>query len=778
MDTATNSDYGGAKRRDGEYEREAEPSLKRARVEKIPEVLSTIEPSAPDAEDVSMGEDPKEFNGEKPITSSKMGEYGTEDLLPPDVPAFTGIIKQRFTDFLVYEINLQNEVVRLKCIEKPESTSDQPQPRIDEATHPTTTPFVTTEATTTKEERSLNVHKNLPEKAEALEEPWPSHFDEKLLPLLPLSTIQRLKEMFLQGPTPSVPPSSESTLGNSSGVLEIVGTPAAPQDSTTPISVPETSASMHPNGKKGARGKGKDRGRSRSSRGRVEREKRRSDSRSVLSEPIQSKTDRTAFHQIIRDGGSGTRGDGPGSELNGTTAALGRSTRDVNKPQIPPFIHFTLHKANRDTQDALGHISRPGCRGTKDKRGVTTQRVNVWKMVNNVPGRRTAEEAVKARGERGVRIGDLEYRKAGLELGMLEGNKFVITLRNVKAESEDSLNRSMEVIKQKGFINYYGMQRFGTSSVPTHSIGLALLQSNWKRAIDLILRPRPDHQNLEGALSLMPRRAVAERSILEAFQKNFGLATDLQGALSAIPKNLRLMYVHAYQSYVWNAIVSERIRKYGCDGPVIGDLVLTNPQRNRRELEKRLKQMLVNRPPDLAIQFTHADLHARDDTGGSARRSKSHNAKVLTEEDLPHYTIYDVIMPLPGSDVAYPGGELGEKYKAFMRADGLDPHNLIHKRREYSLSGSYRKIMYLPAKFPDPEVPLAQSDEDKILCFESPASHPDGKFVALQIELELGSSVYATMALREVTKTETSAHYQTALTQSSEDQGHRGAALS
>ena len=43
-----------------------------------------------------------------------------------------------------------------------------------------------------------------------------------------------------------------------------------------------------------------------------------------------------------------------------------------------------------------------------------------------------------------------------------------------------------------------------------------------------------------------------------------------------IPRNLRTIYVHAYQSYVWNLISSERI-KLSATELLVGDLVFDNP---------------------------------------------------------------------------------------------------------------------------------------------------------------------------------------------------------
>jgi tRNA pseudouridine13 synthase len=148
-----------------------------------------------------------------------------------------------------------------------------------------------------------------------------------------------------------------------------------------------------------------------------------------------------------------------------------------------------------------------------------------------------------------------------------------------------------------------------------------------------------------------------------------------------IPRNLRLMYIHAYQSYVWNAIVSERISKYGADKPVVGDLVY--------EIDG--DQSMANQPldSDTPLEDNAEDdqevSSAMDEPSSSDKKSRKPwvppRIKTLTEDDLGKYTIFDVIMPLPGTDVAYPGGALGERYREYLRMDGLDPDNWGRKQK-------------------------------------------------------------------------------------------------
>jgi tRNA pseudouridine13 synthase len=117
--------------------------------------------------------------------------------------------------------------------------------------------------------------------------------------------------------------------------------------------------------------------------------------------------------------------------------------------------------------------------------------------------------------------------------------------RDIDPNSISTIHDSMSSLRSNGFLNYYGMQRFGTAPIPTHLIGLALLRSEWELAVDLIMSEREGEfedialarqQWKEGkrddARRNMPRRCTAERSVMEAYKK--GNDKDHLGALSSV----------------------------------------------------------------------------------------------------------------------------------------------------------------------------------------------------------------------------------------------------
>lgn len=118
-------------------------------------------------------------------------------------------------------------------------------------------------------------------------------------------------------------------------------------------------------------------------------------------------------------------------------------------------------------------VNKFGYAGTKDRRGCTTQWVS---LKRGIP-----ESLLRAVNRlRGVFVGNFKFSEEELNLGSLQGNRFSIVLRNVSASDED-INSAMTSLRDNGFINYYGLQRFGTvPTSPTHHIGKLLLQGSFE----------------------------------------------------------------------------------------------------------------------------------------------------------------------------------------------------------------------------------------------------------------------------------------------------------
>ena len=171
------------------------------------------------------------------------------------------------------------------------------------------------------------------------------------------------------------------------------------------------------------------------------------------------------------------------------------------------YTYFVVHKENVDTIQAAMMItnnlgSKPSVlvyAGTKDRRAKTTQ----WFcMRRGEPSRIVG--AVKRIPN--ITVGNFKFLPETLKLGQLQGNRFKIALRQVTAEENDIV-KSLESLKERGFINYYGLQRFGNcSSIPTYIIGIAMLKQNFKEACDLIMQPREGEPKFMQEMREVPYR--------------------------------------------------------------------------------------------------------------------------------------------------------------------------------------------------------------------------------------------------------------------------------
>ncbi|KAK9173900.1 tRNA pseudouridine synthase TruD family protein [Cryptosporidium meleagridis] len=462
-------------------------------------------------------------------------------------------------------------------------------------------------------------------------------------------------------------------------------------------------------------------------------------------------------------------------------------------PNIPDYIHFTIYKENRDTADAINMISKClkrnhksfGIAGLKDRRGITVQRASAYRVLKEQLIYSTASKI----WDRNIRISDFKYENEQINIGDLNGNLFHVIIRDLEIldtnTPEKSRNEKLTLkmvdklisdFKSSGFINYFGLQRFGTSEIPTYKIGVSLLKKEWKKAFHLILGfdeekmisysaekrklydqiTKEDFEEYQKNLSnhsylekLILNGFVKEKKKIQSNAKCKAKEDIYKESINLLPKNSYSLYIHSLQSLFFNIVASERIKKFGRN-PVVGDLVIV-PNLNKYS----------NKNEDSAFI--------------------EKNVIVLESQlELEKYTIQDVVLTLPGDNVIYPP-IMKKKYEELM----MEFMGISIQENCMGINGTYRKILVVPEfinyfglnisekrndtnKFPDSKVILSDLDiltihpelkqelgmkepilSPEVMSYKCDDKDENSQVNTLVFSCILPKSSYVTMALRE-----------------------------
>ncbi len=209
-----------------------------------------------------------------------------------------------------------------------------------------------------------------------------------------------------------------------------------------------------------------------------------------------------------------------------------------------------------------------GFAGTKDMMAVTCQRMSVPKDALKTAG-----------GVSAISTEKIEARVLGagepLHLGDLAGNRFTITARNITEDPSTArkaiLSTAEELASDSSmFPNFFGYQRFGSRRPITHLVGKKIVEGNPKEAVELYIYktfPKESSRAKEfrklakkdpkKAVDSYPGKFFYEKSLISHILEKPG---DYAGAIRRLPPTLSMMFVHAYQSYLFNRTLGKMIK--------------------------------------------------------------------------------------------------------------------------------------------------------------------------------------------------------------------------
>lgn len=190
------------------------------------------------------------------------------------------------------------------------------------------------------------------------------------------------------------------------------------------------------------------------------------------------------------------------------------------------YSYYSLWKKNCNTLAAIKEISRKlginirrmGWAGNKDKNAVTRQAISI---------QRADEAKIRKLNFENISLSYLGKGSQRIYIGNLAGNKFTITVRNLGSDGCAEIQKNHETLKKNGFLipNYFDEQRFGGMNYET---GKALLERKFGEAAAAIYRAE------------MPNPVQA---------------------LAKVHGSVLSLFVHAYQSLLFNEMLSEYIMK-------------------------------------------------------------------------------------------------------------------------------------------------------------------------------------------------------------------------
>ncbi len=270
---------------------------------------------------------------------------------------------------------------------------------------------------------------------------------------------------------------------------------------------------------------------------------------------------------------------------------------DIKTQSNGQYAYFLLKKTNYTTIGALQILSRKfkmplknfGFAGNKDKNAVTEQKISIFRGSKNF-------ENIKFGG---IELKYLGNGKEPISLGDLDGNDFIITIRNLGSKEIRKIENLQNKIIQ--IPNLYGLQRFSKNN---HLTGKSIIKRDFKKAIELILG----------------NNGVIEGKIKEYLIKN---KNNYIGALRLIPLKTRKLFVHSYQSFLFNKIINQYLKKnknnqnntripligFNFESNSIKDATLKNIFKKILDEERiSARDFIISQMPELASEGSFRDL--------------------------------------------------------------------------------------------------------------------------------------------------------------------------